>query len=213
MVDPEKRANPSSPAYDNGQASAGSTGGQSSQGQGAKDRARQTADEVKDAARSQAEGLFNQQKDAAAEQAEKLSTVFHKMADEFDNQDQRYFSGYANNIAQCTDGLSQRLREQDLSGLMHQVQDYSRRQPAMYFGGAVAVGFLLARFLRSSNEQGSATGGNTGSSYGTGSGSGYGAGSGSSYGTGSGTGTGSGAGVGTGTATSERTQTPGSTPY
>lgn len=128
---------------------------QSSAGTGeAKERVRQTADEVKEAAQQQVEGLFAQQKDAAAEQAEKLSTVFRKMAEEFEAQDQSYFSGYANNIARCTDSLSQRLREKDLGSLMTQAQEYSRRQPALFVGGAVAAGFLLARFLRSSNRQG-----------------------------------------------------------
>lgn len=142
---------------------------QSSAGTGeAKERVRQTADEVKDAAQHQVEGLFNQQKEAAAEQAEKLSTVFRKMAEEFDAQDQSYFSGYANNIARCTDSLSQRLREKDLASLMVQVQEYSRRQPAVFIGGAVAAGFLLARFLRSSNRQNTTGGTNsaTGSSSG-----------------------------------------------
>lgn len=140
---------------------------QSSAGTGeAKERARQTADEVKDAAQHQVEGLFNQQKEAAAEQAEKLSTVFRKMAEEFDAQDQSYFSGYANNIARCTDSLSQRLREKDLGSLMSQAQAYSRRQPAVFIGGAVAVGFLLARFLRSSNRQN--TTGNANSATGSG---------------------------------------------
>ncbi|MEC9483738.1 MAG: hypothetical protein UMU75_10545 [Halomonas sp.] len=148
MVDPEKRANPNLPAYDEGAAS-----GQSHQREEVKDRARQTAGEVKDAARQRVEGLFDHQKEAAAEQVERFSTVFHKMADEFDAQEQPYFSGYADNIARCSDDISHRLRNQDLSGLVHHVEDYGRRQPAMFMGGAIAAGFLLARFLRSSNER------------------------------------------------------------
>ncbi|SFH71129.1 hypothetical protein [Modicisalibacter xianhensis] len=156
MVDPEKRVNPNLPAYDNG-ADGGSgptaSGGESSQRDELKQRGRETAHEIKGAARQQAEGLFSQQRDAAADQAEKISSAFRKMADEFDDQEQPLFSGYANDVASCTDNLSQRLREKDLGGLIEQAQDYSRRQPALYFGGAVAAGFLLARFLRSSNER------------------------------------------------------------
>jgi hypothetical protein len=156
MVDPEKRANPSLPAYDNGAAGgsgSASSGGGSSQQDEFKQRGRETAQELKGAARQQAEGMFSQQRDAAADQAEKISSAFRKMADEFDQQEQPLFSGYANSVASCTDDLSHRLREKDLGGLLEQAQDYSRRQPALYFGGAVAAGFLLARFLRSSNER------------------------------------------------------------
>lgn len=156
MVDSDTRDNSTSQ-------SAGGTGE-------AKERARQTANEVKGAAQQQAEGMFNQQKDAAAEQAEKLSTVFRKMAEEFEAQDQSYFSGYANNIARCTDTISQRLREQSLGSLVTQVKDYSQRQPAVFIGGAIAAGFLLARFLRSSNRSNPAgSTGTTDTSTGTGS--------------------------------------------
>ena len=134
MIDPENHTNPKS---------------SSSAKDEARERTRQSAHEVKDAARQQAEGMFDQQKEVAANEAEKFASVFRKMAKEFDQQDQHYFSGYANNIARCTDGISQRLREKDLGTLMDQVQDYSRRQPAAFIGGAVAAGFLLARFLNS----------------------------------------------------------------
>jgi hypothetical protein len=30
------------------------------------------------------------------------------------------------------------------------VQDYAKRQPAVFLGGAIAAGFLVARFLKSS---------------------------------------------------------------
>ena len=156
MIDPEKRANLNLPAYDNGaDAGSGSTasGAHSSQRDELKQRGRETADELKGAARQQAEGLFSQQRDTVADQAEGISSAFRKMADEFDNQEQPLFSSYAKSVAGCTDNVSQRLREKDLGGLVEQAQDYSRRQPALYFGGAVAAGFLLARFLRSSSER------------------------------------------------------------
>jgi ElaB/YqjD/DUF883 family membrane-anchored ribosome-binding protein len=156
MFNPETRANPSLPVNDNGPAGgsgSAASGRGSSQRDDFKQRGRETAQEIKGAARQQAEGLFSQQRDAAAEQAEKISSAFRKMADEFDEQEQPLFSGYAKNVASCTDDLSHRLREKDLGGLVEQAQDYSRRQPGLYFGGAVAAGFLLARFLRSSNER------------------------------------------------------------
>lgn len=155
MADPENRVNPSSPSpADTPSTTAGTSAtGDHAQRDEIRDRARQTADEIRDAARQQAEGMFNRQKSVAAEQTEKLATVFRKMAKEFDQQDQYYFSGYANNLARCTDGISQRLREKDLEGLVSQVQEYSRRQPAMFIGGAIAAGFILSRFLRSSSER------------------------------------------------------------
>lgn len=151
MVDSDNRNHQNSPT---GTVSpAGSVGGDGgSQRDEIKQQARQTTDEVKHAARQQAEGLLDRQKDAAAEQAEKLSTVLRKMADEFDQQQQPYFSGCVSNLARRSDVLSQRLRERDLDSLVNQAKDYSRRQPALFVGGAIAAGFLISRFLRSSGE-------------------------------------------------------------
>lgn len=115
-------------------------------------KGRESADEVRQAAQRKAEGVFDQQKGAAADQAHGLSSAFRKMAEELDSQDQGYLSGYVTRMASCTDTVSQRLRDQDMNGLMRQVRDYSRQQPALFMGGAVAAGFVLARFLNSSQK-------------------------------------------------------------
>ncbi|MGQ4878570.1 hypothetical protein ACOJCM_08355 [Billgrantia sp. LNSP4103-1] len=117
-----------------------------------KREASEAKDELRDAARQQAESLLDRQKAAAADQAERVSTVLHKMADEFDKQEQPYFSGCVNELAKRSDAFSQTLRERDLSTLMEQTRYYSRQHPAVFFGGAVAAGFMLSRFLRSSNQ-------------------------------------------------------------
>ncbi len=64
-----------------------------------KREASETKDELRDAARQQAESLLDRQKAAAADQAAKVTTVLHKMADEFERQEQPYFSGCVNELA------------------------------------------------------------------------------------------------------------------
>ncbi|MDW5375895.1 hypothetical protein R6258_03070 [Halomonas sp. HP20-15] len=122
----------------------------------AKEKGRETVDKVRNAARMKAEGMFDEQKWMFADHVERTSTVLRQMAKGFEEQDQRYFSVYAHNIARCTDALSQRLREQDLGSLVNQVQRYSQRQPAIFLGGAIAAGFFLARFLNSSQQHNAA---------------------------------------------------------
>jgi|GEM_PF-1556871 len=118
-----------------------------------RDKGRETADEVKQAARQKAEGVFDQQKGVAADQVHSLSSAFRKMAEELDDQDQGYFSDYATRMANCTGTLSERLRDQDMGSLMRQVRTYGREQPALFLGGAVAAGFMLARFVNSSQQR------------------------------------------------------------
>jgi hypothetical protein len=115
-------------------------------------QAGETRDELRDAARQQAESLLDRQKSAAADQAERVTTVLHKMADEFERQEQPYFSGCVNELAKRSDAFSRTLRERDLEALMEQTRHYSRQHPALFMGGAIAAGFMLSRFMRSSGQ-------------------------------------------------------------
>ncbi|MFQ3786401.1 hypothetical protein [Halomonas sp. A29] len=114
-------------------------------------QAEETRDELREAAKVQAESLLDRQKAAAADQAEKVTTVLHKMADEFERQEQPYFSGCVNELAKRSDAFSRTLRERDLEALMEQTRHYSRQHPALFMGGAIAAGFMLSRFMRSSS--------------------------------------------------------------
>ena len=129
--------------------------GQGSRQEEVQARARETADNVKNTAWKQAESQYQQQSGFVAEQAEKIASALRNMGEEFEHQDQRAFSGYAKTLAGYSDTLSDNLREKDLSQVMREAQDFGRRQPALVVGGAVATGFLLARFLRSSGQAGS----------------------------------------------------------
>ncbi|WP_346795594.1 hypothetical protein R5M92_09025 [Halomonas sp. Bachu 37] len=156
MIDQGKHTDPGSPSTS--QATTGSAGNGSLNPDKAKQQGRETAHEVSEAAHQQAENLFSQQRDNAAEQAGKFSSVFQKMADEFDNQQQPYFSEKARKLADTTDRFTQNLRNRDLQSICNDAQSYSRREPALFIGGAIAAGFLVSRFLRSSSQHQSASG-------------------------------------------------------
>lgn len=156
MADSEKPANPGTP-YSTGTSSTPSTTrageGAGSHKENVKENTRQTARDMKSTAQQQVTGLLDQQKGIVADHTGRLAAVFRNMAEQFDEQDQHSFSRYATNLARSTDSLSVRLRDGDIDTLLSQAQEYSRRQPAVFIGGAIATGFLLARFLRSSGER------------------------------------------------------------
>ncbi|XQU09284.1 hypothetical protein P4544_05870 [Halomonas sp. LY9] len=115
-----------------------------------KQKGQQSADEIKDAAREQAESVFERQRDNAANHTHTLGTVLNNAADEFDRQQQPFCSEQARKLAGHTERFSQHMRDKDLHSLCRSVEDYGRREPAMFIGGAIAAGFLVTRFLRSS---------------------------------------------------------------
>jgi ElaB/YqjD/DUF883 family membrane-anchored ribosome-binding protein len=136
-----------------GNASVGNGSGQSGvDREELRQQAAEVGDELRDAAKQQAESLLDRQKAAAVDQAERFTTVLHKMADEFERQEQPYFSGCVSELAKRSDALTRNLRERDLTTLLEQTRDYGRQHPALFLGGAVAAGFMLSRFLRSSSQ-------------------------------------------------------------
>ncbi len=115
-------------------------------------QAAEVGDELREAAHQQAEILLDRQKSAAVDQAERFTKVLNKMADEFERQEQPYFSGCVSELAKRSDAFTRNLRERDLTTLLEQTRDYGRQHPALFLGGAVAAGFMLSRFLRSSSQ-------------------------------------------------------------
>jgi hypothetical protein len=54
-------------------------------------------------------------------------------------------------IESAADGLerfSGSLREKDLDGLVRDAESFARRQPIVFFGAAIAAGFLAVRFMK-----------------------------------------------------------------
>lgn len=58
---------------------------------------------------------------------------------------------YTESLSQQVEKLSGYLERQDLRGLMSDLEKFARRNPAIFLGGAFALGILAARFLKSSN--------------------------------------------------------------
>ena len=56
----------------------------------------------------------------------------------------------AAHAADSLEQLAGTLREKDFDGMMREVQNFARSQPAVFLGMAVAAGFLATRFLKSS---------------------------------------------------------------
>lgn len=57
---------------------------------------------------------------------------------------------YSRSLAGTVERVSDYLDRKDPSEMLSDAEDLARRNPAVFIGGAFAVGFLLARFLKSS---------------------------------------------------------------
>ena len=84
--------------------------------------------------------------------ADSLSSVAQTLRDTTQSFDARGdgIGRYINEAADRVDNLAHYLHDRELNEIVDQVEDFARRQPVAFLGGAFALGILGARFLKSS---------------------------------------------------------------
>lgn len=115
-----------------------------------REEVRQKADDAKAAVAAKGKRIARQQKDSAADELEVVGEALCRTADQMrDNQD-AFVSHLAGSAGQQLRELGQQLRQKDVGTLMRDAGDYARRSPGAFIAGTVVAGFLLARFMKSS---------------------------------------------------------------
>src|SRR5919205_19496 len=74
-------------------------------------------------------------------------------AQQFDDHGNAAVAEYIQRAAAGLEHFSETMRNRDVSALVDDVEGFARRQPAVFIGASVALGFLLTRFLKSSSER------------------------------------------------------------
>jgi ElaB/YqjD/DUF883 family membrane-anchored ribosome-binding protein len=100
-------------------------------------------------AQEKAKGLLEQQMEAGAEYVKLVSDSAHSAADELENKAPALARMMHDAADRATD-LADQLRQRSANEMFDMAADYARRNPRMFFGGAIAAGFVLSRFLKSS---------------------------------------------------------------
>jgi ElaB/YqjD/DUF883 family membrane-anchored ribosome-binding protein len=116
-------------------------------------QAGQKAGQVMDQARDQVKSQLTGQKDRATDGLGTIAEALRRTGDQLRTQDQAMVGRYAEQAAEAVEGFSEYLREKDVDDLVREVESFARRQPAVFLGSAFALGFLAARFLKSSNQR------------------------------------------------------------
>ena len=136
------------------------TGSESSSegaGGGAREQVRQAKDKVVDQARTtlreareRAGSTLSQGRYQAADQLGGIGSAFHRTSETLRQEDQARFADVADTVGRQIDRVADYLREADGRTIARDLESLARRQPALVFGGAFALGLVAARFLKSS---------------------------------------------------------------
>jgi hypothetical protein len=90
-----------------------------------------------------------QQKIRGVEAIQGFARAVIAAASELDRQSPQ-IAQYVREAARGVESLSNNISRRDINELMKAASDLARSQPLLFLGGAVAAGFALSRFLRSS---------------------------------------------------------------
>jgi sirohydrochlorin ferrochelatase len=123
--------------------------------------AREQIREVKDQVVDQAKNTFQQARERASSSlgesksqiAEQLGTVadaLRRTTEHLRSEDQARIAGLTETVARQVDQMANYLRTKDAQAMKQDLENLARRQPAVLLGGALVLGLIGARFLKSS---------------------------------------------------------------
>ena len=104
-------------------------------------------DQVRDGATSQ----LTAQKGRVTDSLSSLARAVRTSTDSLRDNHQPVVADYVERAASQIERLSATLRDRDVNELVHDAQQFARRQPAIFVGAAFAAGMLAARFMKSSS--------------------------------------------------------------
>jgi len=139
-----------------------SSSGASAGGDGVKDQAQEKAAEVKDQAKEQVQQVAGQAKGQISSQVDQRSTQagekvsqqagdLRTVGQQLREQGKEGPAKVADQVADRVQGVGSWLTNSDGDKILHDIEDFGRRQPTAVLIGGLALGFLASRFLKASS--------------------------------------------------------------
>lgn len=119
------------------------------------EQTQQRAGEMMDQARTQVVSQLENQKERATGGLGTVAHALRQTGQQLREKQQEGIAQYTDRAAETVERFSEYLNGRDVHQLIGEVEEYARRQPAVFLAGAFALGFLAARFLKSSRPGGS----------------------------------------------------------
>ncbi|MEA2488697.1 MAG: hypothetical protein QOH21_489 [Acidobacteriota bacterium] len=123
------------------------SGGDLGQGSTA-DRLREKAAGLAGQAKEQASTLFDQRKTSAVSEIDGLVSALRQAGGQMEGS--QFAGRLITTAAEKLESVSRAIDNRSIDDLKDDVERRARRNPAVFLGGAVAIGLIAARFLKSS---------------------------------------------------------------
>lgn len=113
------------------------------------ERTRQEAENLQQQAAQRGARMLEERKGWVTGEVEAMAQALHRSAEQLGAEGSQA-APYAHAAADALDRLSGHLHQKDVKTLLRESQEFARREPGLVIGGALALGFALTRFLKSS---------------------------------------------------------------
>jgi hypothetical protein len=117
------------------------------------EQAQDKAEEVGRKASLQVRDQVDRRSTEAGEQMTSIAQAMRRSAEELRNQGNETPARLVDQASRKVEMVGVYLTSSDSDTILHDVEDFARRQPAVIAGGAAIVGFALARFLGASSRR------------------------------------------------------------
>lgn len=112
----------------------------------AKEQTRQAAEQAKGEARSMAESRKSQ----VSSEIKHIAHAFRSSGQQLRMQDEEPVARYATQIADKLENASTYINQRSVDDILTDAEDFARRKPEVFLGGAFGLGLLVSRFFKSS---------------------------------------------------------------
>jgi hypothetical protein len=127
--------------------------------------AREQIRDVKNQVVDQAKNTFQQARDRAgsslgeskgqlADQFGGIAAALRRTTEHLRSEDQQRIAGLTDTVARQVEQVADYLRNKDAGAMRQDLENLARRQPALMIGGALILGLIGARFIKSSERRG-----------------------------------------------------------
>jgi hypothetical protein len=120
---------------------------------GMKDQVVDQAKNTLQQARDRASSSLGESKGQFADQFRTIADALRRTTEHLRAEDQQRIAGLTETVARQVEQVADYLRNKDARAMRQDLESLARRQPAIMIGGAVLLGLIGARFLKSSERR------------------------------------------------------------
>lgn len=95
------------------------------------------------------DGVMNEKKSAGAEYIVSLADAVHRAANEIESEIPQA-GQYIHQAADRMEDVATAVRDRNVREIFSEVEQFARKQPVLFFGGTLLLGFAAMRFLKTS---------------------------------------------------------------